>query len=88
MIGHQHTVQMVNFVLEDTRQPVVGFDTNLFSKTILGFYRSLKEPGFELTKLTLRKRVYVFGEGADSKPFVRDVCNPAIHNWEVRSLAA
>ena len=38
-------------------------------------------------KLTLRKRVYVFGEGADPAPFVRDVVNPAIHTHEVLKAA-
>ncbi|MCB1226764.1 MAG: hypothetical protein KDK99_13195 [Verrucomicrobiales bacterium] len=61
---------------------------DLEKEAILSYYRSLKAPGFELKSLTLRTRIYVFGAGADSKPFVRDVCNPAIHKWEVKAPAA
>lgn len=60
-----------------------GGALDLEKETILGYYRALASPGFELKKLTLRKRIYVFGEGADPAPFVRDVCNPAIHTWDV-----
>lgn len=68
------------FVLE---YGMKGGALDLEKETILGYYRAQPEPGFELSKLTLRKRVYVFGEGADPAPFIRDVCNPAIHTWEV-----
>lgn len=61
-----------------------GGALDLEKEMILNYYRSLQEPGFTLQKLTLRKRIYVFGEGATSAPFVRDICNPAIHTWEVR----
>ncbi len=64
-----------------------GGALDLEKETILNYYRALENPGFDLTKLTLRKRVYVFGDQADSKPFVRDICNPAIHTWEVRQAA-
>jgi phosphoribosylformylglycinamidine (FGAM) synthase PurS component len=73
------------FVLE---YGMKGGALDLEKETILNYFRALPEPGFQLIKLTLRKRVYVFGEGADADPFVRDVCNPAIHTWEVRSQAA
>lgn len=73
------------FVLE---YGMKGGALDLEKETILNYFRALSEPGFNLHKLTLRKRIYVFGEGADSIPFVRDVCNPAIHTWEVRSQAA
>ena len=68
------------FVLE---YGMKGGALDLEKETILGYYRAQPEPGFELSKLTLRKRVYVFGAGADPAPFIRDVCNPAIHTWEV-----
>jgi hypothetical protein len=64
-----------------------GGALDLEKEMILNYYRALENPGFEITKLTLRKRVYVFGDKADSKPFVRDICNPAIHTWEVRQAA-
>ena len=60
-----------------------GGALDLEKETILGYYRALETPGFDLQKLTLRKRIYVFGEGADPSPFIRDVCNPAIHTWDV-----
>ena len=56
---------------------------DLEKETILGYYRTLADPGFSFTKLTLRKRIYVFGKGADPAPFVRDVVNPAIHTHQV-----
>jgi hypothetical protein len=56
---------------------------DLEKETILSYYRALEEPGFQLQKLTLRKRIYVSGEGADPAPFLRDVVNPAIHTSEV-----
>lgn len=68
------------FVLE---YGMKGGALDLEKETILGYYRAQETPGFDLTKLTLRKRIYVFGEGADPAPFIRDVCNPAIHTWEV-----
>jgi hypothetical protein len=68
------------FVLE---YGMKGGALDLEKETILGYYRTQEKPGFDLTKLTLRKRIYVFGEGADPAPFIRDVCNPAIHTWEV-----
>lgn len=73
------------FVLE---YGMKGGALDLEKETILNYYRALPEPGFALEKLTLRRRVYVFGEGADPAPFVKDVCNPAIHTWEVRPQKA
>lgn len=60
-----------------------GGALDLEKETILNYYRRLPEPGFELKKLTLKTRIYVFGEGADASVFVRDIVNPAIHTWEV-----
>jgi len=73
-----------SFVLE---YGMKGGALDLEKETILGYFRSLQNPGFTLTKLTLRKRVYVFGNEANEAPFVRDICNPAIHTWEVRRAA-
>jgi hypothetical protein len=72
------------FVLE---YGMKGGALDLEKEMILSYYRSLQEPGFDLKKLVLRKRIYVFGEGATSAPFVRDICNPAIHTWEVKQAA-
>lgn len=68
------------FVLE---YGMKGGALDLEKETILNYYRSLEDPGFDLRKLLLRKRIYVTGEGARPEPFIRDVCNPAIHTWEV-----
>jgi hypothetical protein len=65
-----------------------GGALDLEKETILQYYRTLTEPGFVLDKLTLRKRIYVFGAGAEAAPFVRDVVNPAIHHSRVITLAA
>ena len=68
------------FVLE---YGMKGAALDLEKEMILTYYRTLDKPAFSLTKLTLRKRIYVFGEGADPAQFVRDVVNPAIHTHEV-----
>jgi len=60
-----------------------GGALDLEKEAILSYYRALKEPRFALKKLTLKTRVYVFGEGADPAVFVRDIVNPAIQNSEV-----
>jgi hypothetical protein len=60
---------------------------DLEKETILNYFRGLKQPGFQITRLTLRTRLYVFGEHASAEPLIRDVCNAAIHTWEVRPAA-
>ncbi len=83
--GADNAFPQAAFVLE---YGMKGGALDLEKETILAYYRALMEPGFTLVKLVLRRRVYVFGPGADSAPFVQDVCNPAIHTWEVRPLQA
>jgi hypothetical protein len=73
------------FVLE---YGMKGAALDLEKEMILQYYRTLENPAFTVEKLTLRKRVYVFGEGVDSAPLVRDVVNPAIHTSRVIELAA
>jgi hypothetical protein len=73
------------FVLE---YGMKGGALDLEKEAILQYYRQLESPGFSLEKLVLRRRVYVFGTGADPAPFVRDVVNPAIHTSRVIELAA
>jgi hypothetical protein len=82
--GGAPAFEKASFVLE---YGMKGGALDLEKETILGYFRSLQNPGFTLTKLTLRKRVYVFGSEASEAPFVRDICNPAIHTWEVRRAA-
>lgn len=72
------------FVLE---YGMKGGALDLEKETILAYYRSLSSPAFQINRLMLRKRIYVFGENAPDAPFVRDICNPAIHTWEVRRAA-
>ena len=60
---------------------------DLEKEMILTYYRTLEKPSFTITKLTLRKRIYVYGKSADPAQFVRDVVNPAIHTHEVLRAA-
>ena len=63
---------------------------DLEKESILRYYRSLKDPGFQLQDLKITTRIYVFhgeaaiGEGGKvAERIVKDVCNPAIHTWEL-----
>lgn len=82
--GGASSFEKAAFVLE---YGMKGGALDLEKETILGYFRSLQNPGFTITRLSLRKRVYVFGAEANEAPFVRDICNPAIHTWEVRRAA-
>lgn len=64
-----------------------GGALDLEKEAIMNYYRKLKKPGFELKKLALKTRIYVFGEGADPAVFERDIVNPAIQNSEVLKAA-
>lgn len=72
------------FVLE---YGMKGGALDLEKEAILAYYRALERPGFVIQRLTLRTRIYVFGTLAQPALFVRDICNPAIHTWEVRAAA-
>ncbi|MBL9130328.1 MAG: hypothetical protein JNG86_03960 [Verrucomicrobiaceae bacterium] len=72
------------FVLE---YGMKGAALDLEKEMILNYFRSTPNPGFEITKLVLRTRIYVFGEGAEPSQFVRDIVNPAIHTHEVLKAA-
>lgn len=72
------------FVLE---YGMKGGALDLEKEMIQSYYRTLQNPGFTLNRLTLRKRIYVFGAGAEPGQFVRDVVNPAIHTHEVLRAA-
>lgn len=57
---------------------------DLEKEAILSYYRGIPSPGFELKELRIRQRVYLFGgKGEESERFVRDLCNAAIHQWNV-----
>ena len=82
--GGQPAFEKAAFVLE---YGMKGAALDLEKEMILNYYRSIPNPGFELKKLTLRTRIYVFGEGAEPTQFVRDIVNPAIHTHEVLKAA-
>lgn len=57
---------------------------DLEKEAILSYYRGIPSPGFELKELRIRQRIYLFGgKGDESGRFVRDLCNAAIHQWNV-----
>jgi hypothetical protein len=57
---------------------------DLEKETILRYHAGITESGFELKSLRIRQRIYLFGGKADeSDRFVRDICNAAIHQWNV-----
>lgn len=82
--GGQPAFEKAAFVLE---YGMKGAALDLEKEMILNYYRSTQNPGFEIKKLTLRTRIYVFGAGAEPAQFVRDIVNPAIHTHEVLKAA-
>lgn len=57
---------------------------DLEKEAILAYYKGIEKPGFELKELKIRQRVYLFGgKRDDADRFVRDICNAAIHHWDV-----
>jgi hypothetical protein len=67
---------------------------DLEKETILQYFRSLPQPGFQLNGLRIMRRIYVFGAPVDADVpdlaarFVRDIVNPAIHHHQVHCLPA
>ena len=57
---------------------------DLEKEAILRYYAGITEPGFTIKNLKIRQRIYLFGGKVDeSDRFVRDICNAAIHQWNV-----
>jgi hypothetical protein len=58
---------------------------DLEKESILRYYRELEDTGFELKRLELATRIYVFGEAESGarKHFIRDIVNPAIHTYTI-----
>ncbi|MFM2169700.1 MAG: hypothetical protein RIS79_4071 [Verrucomicrobiota bacterium] len=85
--GGQPAFEKAAFVLE---YGMKGAALDLEKEMILNYFRGMSSPGFEISRLTLRTRIYVFGDGADTaqSQFVRDIVNPAIHTHEVLKAAA
>lgn len=83
-VGGQPAFERSSFILE---YGMKGAALDLEKEMILNYYRNTPDPGFEIKRLTLRTRIYVFGEGAEPSQFVRDIVNPAIHTHEVLKAA-
>jgi len=57
---------------------------DLEKEAVLAYHAGLESPGFSIESLVIRQRLYLFGEGKGrADRFVRDLCNPAIHQWNV-----
>ena len=58
---------------------------DLEKESILNYYRELEDTGFELKRLELATRIYIFGEAESGvrKHFIRDIVNPAIHTYTI-----
>lgn len=83
--GEDPGLKDFRFVLEYGMKPGA---LDLEKEAVVNFYRGLSDPGFELESLVIRQRIYLFGEGeADPQRFIRDICNPAIHHWNVIETA-
>ena len=82
--GGQNAVENSGFVLDYGMKPGV---LDLEKEAVISYYRGLDEPGFDLQNLRIRQRIYVFSNDGSNKSeptvFVNDICNPAIHDWEL-----
>lgn len=79
--GEDSAFSAFAFVLEYGMKPGA---LDLEKEAILGYYRGIENPGFELKEINIRQRIYLFGDGeGESDRFIRDICNYAIHNWSV-----
>lgn len=80
--GAEPALSGASFILEYGMKPGA---LDLEKEAILTYFHGIAEPGFELKDLKIRQRLYVFGGGgADpSDRFIRDICNGAIHHWNV-----
>jgi hypothetical protein len=75
--GEDAALTGYSFALEYGMKPGA---LDLEKEAILSYYRGIPAPGFELKDL----RIYLFGgKGDESVRFVRDLCNAAIHQWNV-----
>lgn len=81
-IGEDPALNEFLFVLDYGMRPDA---LDLEKETVVRFFSGIENPGFTLNSLTIRQRIYVFGEGesTNSDRFIRDICNGAVHNWKV-----
>lgn len=64
----------------------IGMKANVLDherEAIRGCHARMPEPGFDLEALQIIHHHYLFGDGVDAAPFVRDLVNPAIHFHEI-----
>ena len=79
--GEDAALTGYSFALEYGMKPGA---LDLEKEAILSYDRGSPAPGFELKDLRIRQRIYLFGgKGEESGRFVRDLCNAAIHQWNV-----
>lgn len=79
--GEDAALDGYSFALEYGMKPGA---LDLEKEAILSYFRGVPSPGFELKDLRIRQRIYLFGgKGDESARFVRDICNAAIHQWNV-----
>ncbi len=79
--GEEPALKGFSFALDYGMKPGA---LDLEKEAILNYRRGIPEPGFELKELRIRQRIYLFGgKGDESDRFVRDLCNAAIHQWNV-----
>jgi hypothetical protein len=84
-IGDDPALTGFLFVLDYGMRPDA---LDLEKETVVNFFKGIENPGFALNNLTIRQRIYVFGEGeANADRFIRDICNGAVHNWRVIKAA-
>lgn len=80
-LGEDAALKGYSFALEYGMKPGA---LDLEKEAILSYYRGIPTRGFELKDLRIRQRIYLFGgKGDESGRFVRDLCNAAIHQWNV-----
>jgi hypothetical protein len=84
-VGETPALSGAAFILEYGMKPSA---LDLEKEAIVRHYRGLIDPGFNLEDLVIRQRIYLFGAAEAKAPverFVRDICNPAVHHWQVIS---
>ncbi len=79
-VGEKLALWDYDFAIEYGMKPSA---LDLEKEAVLDYYRGLKSPGFEMKELRIWQRIYLFGDGGSPERFVRDLCNPAIHQWNI-----
>ena len=84
--GPEPAIKGYSFILDYGFKPGA---LDLEREMILNYYRGIKDARFQLKKLAITQRIYLFAEAGQAAPdrFVRDIVNPAIHRHRVTSAA-